>query len=123
MAVYLTILLYTSENHKTCVRSNNKVLDYCTKLSIFCTFHTGDFMKVLSSTEVRQNFSAVLSAINVEPISISKQDKEIAVVISTQRYRELKRLEDILYGKAAELAIKEGFASNKETQDLMGSIA
>jgi PHD/YefM family antitoxin component YafN of YafNO toxin-antitoxin module len=79
-------------------------------------------MKVLSSTEVRQNFSAVLSAINVEPISISKQDKEIAVVMSVQRYSELTRLEDILYGKAAELAIKEGFASNKETQDLMNII-
>jgi len=80
-------------------------------------------MKVLSSTEVRQNFSAILSAINVEPIGISKQDKEIAVVISAQRYSELIRLEDILYCKAAELAIKEGFASNKETQDLMDSIA
>lgn len=54
---------------------------------------------------------------------ISKQDKEIAVVMSTQRYSELTRLEDILYGKAAELVIKEGFASNKETQDLMDSIA
>jgi PHD/YefM family antitoxin component YafN of YafNO toxin-antitoxin module len=80
-------------------------------------------MKVLSSTEVRQNFSAILSAINVEPIGISKQDKEIAVVMSAQRYSELIRLEGILYGKAAELAIKEGFASNKETQDLMDSIA
>jgi PHD/YefM family antitoxin component YafN of YafNO toxin-antitoxin module len=59
-------------------------------------------MKVLSSTEVRQNFSAILSAINVEPIIISKQDKEIAVVMSTQRYSELTRLEDILYGKARE---------------------
>jgi PHD/YefM family antitoxin component YafN of YafNO toxin-antitoxin module len=79
-------------------------------------------MKVLSSTEVRQNFSAILSAINVEPISISKQDKEIAVVMSVQRYSELTRLEDILYGKAAELAIKEGFSPNKETQDLMSII-
>jgi PHD/YefM family antitoxin component YafN of YafNO toxin-antitoxin module len=80
-------------------------------------------MKVLSSTEVRQNFSAVLSAIEIEPVSISKQDKAIAVVMSPKRYNELKHLEDILYGKAAELAIQEGFASDKETQDLMNSIA
>ena len=79
-------------------------------------------MKVLSTTEVRQNFSAILSAINVEPIGISKQDKEIAVVMSTQRYSELMRLEDMLYGKAAELAIKEGLVSTKKTQDLMRSI-
>ena len=58
-------------------------------------------MKVLSSTQVRQNFSAVLSNIETEPVSISKQDKAIAVVMSQKRYNELKRLEDILYGKAA----------------------
>jgi PHD/YefM family antitoxin component YafN of YafNO toxin-antitoxin module len=80
-------------------------------------------MKVLSSTEVRQNFSAVLSKIEIEPVSISKQDKTIAVVMSQKRYDELKRLEDILYGKAAELAIQEGFASEAQTQDLMNSIA
>ena len=80
-------------------------------------------MKVLSSTEVRQNFSAVLSKIEIEPVSISKQDKAIAVVMSQKRYNELKRLEDILYGKAAELAIQEGFASETQTQDLMNSIA
>ncbi|MEN9597208.1 MAG: hypothetical protein RL236_1642 [Pseudomonadota bacterium] len=80
-------------------------------------------MKVLSSTEVRQNFSAVLSEIEIEPVSISKQDKAIAVVMSPKRYNELKRLEDILYGKAAELAIQEGFASDIQAQDLMNSIA
>ena len=80
-------------------------------------------MKVLSSTQVRQNFSAVLSNIEIEPVSISKQDKAIAVVMSQKRYNELKRLEDILYGKAAELAIQEGFASDSQAQDLMDSIA
>ena len=80
-------------------------------------------MKVLSSTEVRQNFSAVLSNIETEPVSISKQDTAIAVVMSQKRYNELKRLEDILYGKAAELAIQEGFASDSQAQDLMDSIA
>ena len=80
-------------------------------------------MKVLSSTEVRQNFSAVLSNIEIEPVSISKQDIAIAVVMSQKRYNELKRLEDILYGKAAELAIQEGFVSDTQSQDLMNSIA
>jgi hypothetical protein len=80
-------------------------------------------MKVLSSTEVRQNFSAVLSEIEIEPVSISKQDKAIAVVMSPKRYNELKRLEDILYGKVAELAIQEGFASDTQAQDLMNCIA
>jgi hypothetical protein len=49
---------------------------------------------------------------------IATQDKDVAVIISSARYKELKKLEDILYGKAAELAIKEGFSSDKQAQGL-----
>jgi len=80
-------------------------------------------MKTLTSTEARQGFSSMLNTVVNEPVSISKQDKEIAVLISSARYQELKKLEDILYGKAAELALQEGFISDKEADDLLNSIA
>lgn len=79
-------------------------------------------MKTMTSSEARQSFSTMLSTVSHEPVSISKKDKEVAVVISSARYKELKKLEDILYGKAAELAMQEGFASKKETEDLLDSI-
>jgi len=79
-------------------------------------------MKTLTSTEARQNFSAVISGLEDSPVTISKQDKEVAVMLSTARYKELKKLEDILYGKAAELAIQEGFVSNNEADDLLDSL-
>ncbi len=79
-------------------------------------------MKTMTSTQARQNFSAVLSAVESSPVFITKQDKEVAVIISTVRYQELKKLENILYGKAAELAIKEGFASDKDAAELLDSI-
>jgi len=79
-------------------------------------------MKTITSTEARQNFSAVISTVEESPVTISKQDKEVAVIISSTRYKELKKLEDILYGKAAELAIKEGFASDKEVSEILDSI-
>lgn len=79
-------------------------------------------MKTLTSTEARKNFSTVISGLEDSPVIISKQDKEVAVMLSTARYKELKKLEDILYGKAAELAIQEGFASNKEADDLLDSL-
>ena len=79
-------------------------------------------MKTMTSSEARQSFSTMLSTVSHEPVSISKQDKEVAVLISSARYKELKKLEDILYGKAAELAIQEGLASQKETEDLLDSI-
>lgn len=79
-------------------------------------------MKKITSTEARQNFSAVISSVEESPVTISKQDKDVAVIISSDRYQELKKLEDILYGKAAELAIKEGFASDTDISDLLDSI-
>jgi len=79
-------------------------------------------MITMSSTEARQNFSSVISGLKDNPVSISKQDKEVAVILSSARYKELKKLEDILYGKAAELAIQEGFVSSEETQKLLDSL-
>ena len=79
-------------------------------------------MKTMTSSEARQSFSSMLFTVATEPVSISKQGKEVAVIISSVRHNELKKLEDILYGKAVELAIKEGFASTEETEDLLSSI-
>jgi len=79
-------------------------------------------MKIISLTEARKNFSAVISALEDSSVTISKQDKDIAVMLSPARYQELKKLEDILYGKVAELAMQEGLVAKKEAQDLLGSI-
>ena len=79
-------------------------------------------MKTMTSTEARQNFSSVIHSVESEPVTIVKQHKEIAVLLSSDRYKELKRIEDILYGKAAELAIQEGFVSSKEADALIDSI-
>jgi len=79
-------------------------------------------MKILTATEARQNFNAVISGLEESPVTISKQGKEVAVLLSSARYKELKKLEDILYGKAAELAIQEGLATDKEAKDLLNSL-
>ncbi len=79
-------------------------------------------MKTMTSTEVRQSFSSVITSVEKEPITISKKKKDIAVVLSSRRYQELKRIEDILYEKAAQLAIKEGLAPKKEVDSLLDDI-
>lgn len=79
-------------------------------------------MKTLTSTEARQSFSTIITSAEKEPVTISKKNKDIAVILSSKRYQELTRLEDILYGKAAQLAIKEGLAPKNEVDDLLDSI-
>lgn len=80
---------------------------------LFCTFQIIPMsidMKTISSTLARQNFSDIITGVSTEEVTISKKNKDIAVIISSQRYKELTRLEDILYTKAAKLAIQEGLA-------------
>lgn len=48
--------------------------------------------------------------------------KDIAIVLSSKRYQELTKPEDILYVKAAQLAIKEGLAAKSEVVDLVKNI-
>ena len=78
-------------------------------------------MKVLSATEAKQSLGEIMTSIgNEEPVTIQKQGKDFAVVLTTQQYQQLKRLEDILYGKAAELAIQEGVLSADESRKVLG---
>lgn len=79
-------------------------------------------MKTMTSTEARKSFSTIITGAEIDPVTISKKNKDIAVVLSSKRYQELTKLEDILYGKAAQLAIKEGLASKGEVDELFNSI-
>jgi len=79
-------------------------------------------MKTLTSSEARQGFSSLLSTIEMEPVLITKDSKNVAVLITDTRYKELERIEGILYAAAADLAIKEGFAPKEEADELLNSL-
>ena len=80
-------------------------------------------MNVVTVSKMRDNLSNTLSDVSDdEPITIQKNNKDIAVLITSRRYRELERIEDLLYKKAADLAFQEGFASDEETAKLMDKL-
>lgn len=79
-------------------------------------------MKYLTESEAKQSFMGILGTIQQEPVTITKDNKEVAIMLEATRYHELKRLEDILYGKAAELAITEGFTPQAEADQLLNKL-
>jgi antitoxin Phd len=79
-------------------------------------------MRTFSATDAKQNFGNLIATIDEEPVTIQKTNKDVAVVVSIGRYQELKRMEDILYGEAAKLAIKEGVLSAKDSEDFLNSL-
>ena len=79
-------------------------------------------MKTMTATDAKQSFGSLLSMVEKEPVTIQKTNKDVAVVISAQQYQELKRIQDIVYGEAAKLAIKEGIISATESEDFLNSL-
>ena len=79
-------------------------------------------MKTMTATDAKQSFGSLLSMVEKEPVTIQKTNKDVAVVISARQYQELKRMQDIVYGEAAKLAIKEGIISATESEDFLNSL-
>lgn len=65
-------------------------------------------VRTISTTEFRQKLSAAMSSVDSGPVTITKKNKPVAVLMSPERYHELKKLEDILHTKATKLAIQQG---------------
>ncbi len=80
-------------------------------------------MRYVSATEAKQRLAAVLDAVQREPVTIRRQNREVAVVISPEDYRRLKganieefqRFCDRVAGEAAAEGLTE-----KELNKLLG---
>ena len=48
-------------------------------------------MKIVTATDARKSFGALLTAVKSEPVTIQRTNTDVAVLISSQRYQELKK--------------------------------
>jgi len=79
-------------------------------------------MPTVSATHAKQNFAAMVDAAQREPVKIQRHDREVAVLISSERYEkmnqdrwaEFNRLSAI----AAEQAKAKGLTENILTEIL-----
>ena len=79
-------------------------------------------MDTLSVAETKSTLSEQLRNIDDNPVRITKNGKPVAVIISDVRYTEMKRIEDLLYVKMAEMASQEGFLSTEDSEALNNEI-
>jgi prevent-host-death family protein len=48
-------------------------------------------MKIVSATDAKQRFAALLDAAQSEPVVIRRQNRDVAVIISPERYERMRR--------------------------------
>lgn len=73
-------------------------------------------MRQATSKEVKNAFGKYLRASTIEPVTITKNDTPVAVIISIEEYERLNQLEDAYWIAKADAAAKEGFIGTDETQ-------
>ena len=79
-------------------------------------------MTVLTSKDAQNKFGSMLDKAQKEPVTITRHDRPVAVVVSAERYAELEALEDSIWEARAKAAAKRGFLSTKETAEFMESV-
>lgn len=59
------------------------------KLSILYYFQS---MNIVSATQAKQNFAALIDAAQRGPVHIRRHDREVAVLVSSEEFEQLRKL-------------------------------
>ena len=72
-------------------------------------------MKTVSATEIKNRLGQYLARVTVEPVSIEKNVRPVAVLLSFEEYELLQRSDDSFWRQAALTAEGEGFLSVEDS--------
>ena len=78
-------------------------------------------MKSVAAKEAKQSFGQLLDDAQRGPVTITRNGREIAVVLSKDEYARLEALEDAFWGRLAQKAEKEGYLGFEESEKLLKS--
>lgn len=75
-------------------------------------------MKTVTSKEAQNRFGELVDTAQREPVVITRRNRPVAVILSQEDYERFQALEDAVWSRRAQEAIKGGFASPEETAAL-----
>jgi len=77
----------------------------------------------IPATEAKTRFAELIDAARKEPVTVTRNNRPVAVVVSPQEYEELSAIGDAYWGKRAEEASKsKDFVGKKESSDFIASV-
>jgi prevent-host-death family protein len=69
--------------------------------------------------EAKNRFGQLLTVAMREPVTIDKNGKPVAVVLSTEEYQRFEHIEDSLLALKAKMAREEGFLGEEKSEELL----
>jgi antitoxin Phd len=79
-------------------------------------------MIYISATEAKVHFGKLLDTARRESVSIEKQGRPVAVILSHEEFERLNEVEDLLWSLKADSAKKDGLLSIEESEDLLDNL-
>jgi antitoxin Phd len=76
-------------------------------------------MTTITSKDAQNKFGQLIDAAQREPVVITRRDRRVAVVMSSERYEELEALEDAFWAARAREAAKSGFLGPEESMEFI----
>ena len=91
------------------------------KLYKLCIFVYYISMPTVSATHAKQNFAAILDQAQRGPVHIRRHDRDVAVVISAEEYKRLRKESWAEFNRLSRIASEQAKA-NGLTEDALASI-
>jgi antitoxin Phd len=87
------------------------------KITILAILYKGDAMRSTAATQVKNHFGQILEITRTEPVTVEKQGRPVAVILSFEEYQRLAELEDRIWGERAAKALENGFMAEDEMKN------
>ena len=78
--------------------------------------------KSITATEAKNRFADLVDLARTEPVTITRNDRAVAVVLSPAEYARLTTSDDAYWGEQAARLDRDDFMSPAESQDFLKTI-
>ncbi len=76
----------------------------------------------MNATEAKNQFGRLLDSAQSRPVTIEKNGRPVAVLVSAEKYEQLEAMENSWWASEAKKALKEGFLGQKDSENLLAEL-
>jgi prevent-host-death family protein len=78
--------------------------------------------KSITATEAKNRFADLVDMARTEPVTITRNDRAVAIVLSPTEYARLMASDDAYWGEQAKRLNADDFLSVRESQNILNSM-
>lgn len=78
--------------------------------------------KVITATKAKTSFAELIDCARKEPVTITRNNRPVAVMVSPEEYKHFVALDDAYWGERATKAEKKGALSIEESEAFLNSV-